>query len=387
MLNFKLSLSASLRLCVILFFVGCNTAPTEKISQQIKTEEDHSLHYAKRFSIAKVNGFKTLYLFGSRDLKDTTAVFVLYPKTETKPNIIKNAFYIATPVERVACLSSIYAAMLTKLRLQEKIVAIENVDYYNNSFIVNAVAQSKIKELAKGPEINVEQTLILNPDLILTFGMGNPKKDVNEKILNANIPVAISLDHLEETPLARAEWIKFIAAFFNKEQLADSLFKITETNYNKLKILTDTIKNKPTVLTEMKYADAWYVPGGNSFAANLLSDAGANYLWKNEKQTGSIPLNFESVYNFAKDADYWLNLFINVNSKKDLLGFEERYNLFKPFKNGNIYNNNKIANKKGYSDYWENGISNPDELLKDLIKIFHPNLLPEHQLKYYKKIE
>ena len=217
--------------------------------------------------------------------------------------------------------------------------------------------------------------------------MGNPKKDVSEKIINANIPVAISLDHLEETPLARAEWIKFIAAFFNKEQLADSLFKITETNYKQLKLMCDTIKNKPSVFTEMKYADAWYVPGGNSFAANILNDAGANYIWKNEKQTGSIPLNFETVYNVARDADYWLNLFINVNSKKELLGFEPRYNLFKAFKTENIYNNNKIANAKGYSDYWENGITNPDELLKDLIKIFHPNVLPEYQLKYYKKIE
>ncbi len=387
MLNDKLYFYTILRICAIFLLSGCDSIKTKENSQKNNFESHNSLSYAKRFSVVKINGFKTLLLFGSKDLKDTTAVFILYPKTEPKPNLIKNAFYIPTPVERVACLSSIYAAMLTKLNLQQKIVAVENVDYYNNNFIVENVKRSKIIELAKGPEINVEQTLVLNPDLILTFGMGNPKKDVSEKIINANIPVAISLDHLEETPLARAEWIKFIAAFFNKEQLADSLFKITETNYKQLKLMCDTIKNKPTVLTEMKYADAWYVPGGNSFAANLMNDAGANYIWKNEKRTGSIPLNFETVYNVAKEADYWLNLFINVNSKKELLGFEPRYNLFTAFKSGNIYNNNKIANAKGYSDYWENGITNPDELLKDLIKIFHPNVLPEYQLKYYKKIE
>jgi len=121
--------------------------------------------------------------------------------------------------------------------------------------------------------------------------------------------------------------------------------------------------------------------------AHYLQDAGADYIWKNENRSGSIALNFEEVYLKAKDADFWLNFFINVNSKKDLLAFDERYNMFKPFKNGNLYNNTKRVNTKGYSDYYENGMSNPDELLRDFIKIFHPHLLPRHQLKYYKKIE
>ena len=121
--------------------------------------------------------------------------------------------------------------------------------------------------------------------------------------------------------------------------------------------------------------------------AHFLEDAGANYIWKDENKSGSIPLNFEEVYIKAKNADFWVNLFININSKKDLLAFDERYNLFKAYKIGNLYNNTKISNTKGYSDYWESGMSNPDELLKDFIKIFHPDLLPEHQLKYYKKIE
>jgi iron complex transport system substrate-binding protein len=154
-----------------------------------------------------------------------------------------------------------------------------------------------------------------------------------------------------------------------------------------LKHLTDTVKYRPTVLTEIKYGDAWYVPGGNSFMAHFIKDAGGTYIWKDEDRTGSIPLSFEAVYLKAKDADHWLNLFINLNTKKDLLAYDERYAMFKAFKTGNLYNNNKIANTKGYSDYWENGMTNPDELLLDLIKIFHPNLAPDHTLKYYKKIE
>lgn len=346
------------------------------------------LKYAKRFSIYSGENEKVIYLFGSSESNDTTAAFILYTDDSlSKSQEGNNMFPVKVPVKNIACMSSVYAAMLTKLNLQNKIIAVDNADYYNNQFIIDGVASKKIQEIGRGPQVSVEQTLILKPDLLLMFGMGNPRKDADEKILNSGIPVAITLDHLEEHPLARAEWIKFIAAFFNEEKLADSLFNITEKNYLNLKSLADTVKHKSTVLTEIKYADAWYVPGGKSFMAHFLRDAGADYIWRNEEKPGSIPLSFEEVYLKAKDADFWLNFFINVNSKKDLLSFDERYNLFKPYKTGNLYNNTNRCNLKGYSDYYEGGMSNPDELLKDFIKIFHPHLLPGHQLKYYKKIE
>jgi iron complex transport system substrate-binding protein len=374
------------------FVISCRDQPKEKVVEEINFIRDTSIKYSERFAIGNLRRtnmrqtYKAIYLYGDRERKKETAIFVLYPRGEKKPDLI-DAYYISVPVSNIACMSSVYAAMLTKLGLQDKIVAVDNADYYNNQFIINGVASQKIKEIGKGPQISVEQTLVLKPELLLMFGMGNPKKDADEKILNSGIPVAITLDHLEEHPLARAEWIKFIAAFFDKDKEADSLFKSTEQNYLQLKKLADTVKYKPTVLTEIKYADAWHVPGGNSFMAHFLKDAGADYIWKNENRFGSIALNFEEVYMKAKDADYWLNLFINVNSKKDLLAFDERYNLFKAFRNGNLYNNTRKVNSKGYSDYYENGLSNPDELLKDFIKILHPRLLPGHQLKYYKKID
>lgn len=348
---------------------------------------DTTIKYAQRFSMAGNDSCKVLFIYGKRDSRDTTATFVLY-KGKHKPHFTyKNSYYINIPVKNIACLSSVYASMLSKLNLMDKIVAIESVDYYNNDFIIDKVRSGQIIEIAKSPEIDIEKTLMLNPGLLLTYGMGNPKDDVNEKILSSKIPVAVTLDHLEEHPLARAEWIKFIAAFFDKSDLADSLFLITENKYVQLKKLTDSIRQKPSVLTEIKYADAWYVPGGKSFMAHLLRDAGSEYLWKDENQTGSLALNFEQVFEKAGAADYWLNLFVNINTKKDLLAFDERYALFKAFKSGQLYNNILHANEKGYSIYWADGMTNPDELLADLIAIFHPQLLPQHQLKYYKKID
>ena len=356
--------------------------------QPVKNSKNNTtsipLKYAKRFKISKFENNTIIELLGNKKDSIITATFVLYKNT--KPNYADNAYYIKTPVKTIASMSSIYTAMLQKLGVISSIIAIDNVDYYNNPVIIQSVSEKKICELAKGPKIDVEQTIALNPKLIFTFGMGNPKVDMDAKIIDAGIPVAISLDHLEETPLARAEWIKFFAYFFNKEQLADSLFTATENKYQQLKSLTNNLTNKPRVLTEIKYGDTWFVPAGNSYMAHLIADAGGNYFFSKDKNTGSTPLTFEDVYQQAEACDIWINLY-NINSKKELLSYDTRYELFAAFKNNKLYNNNKVQNNKGYSNYWETGIINPDDILADLLFIFSPKLLPQHQLMYYKHIQ
>jgi len=374
----KLSITITL---VLLIFVAC--------SPNAETKKDTSLtsvplSYAKRFTIKTSPDFSVLELHGNKNDSDVTATFVLYKNQ--KPNYSKEAYYIKTPVKRVASMSSIYTTMIAELSCLDKIVAIDNVDYYNNLFIQEHVKKSAITELSKGPQLDIEKTVALNPDLFLTFGMGSPKDDVDKKLVQSNIPIAVSIDHLEETPLARAEWIKFFAYFFNKEKTADSLFKITENKYNDLKSIALKTTKKPSVLTEIKYGDAWYIPAGKSFIAHLIEDAGGDYFWKEDTKTGSSAQSFETVYAKAKDCDIWINLY-NINSKKELLSYDERYGLFKACQNNQLYNNNKIQNTLGYSNYWETGITHPEDVLADLIAIFSPTLTPNHTFKYYKKLE
>lgn len=365
--------------CFILICAACHESTS---FQQIDNNViEKSPKYAKRFNVKVGNDYSILELFGNKENNQVTTSFVLY--SGGKPNLNLEAYYIKVPVKKIASMSSIYSAMISKLNEGKSIIAIDNVDYYNDSFIVSQVQKGIIKEVSKGLSIEIEKTIAAKPDLILTFGEGNVKKDLNPQLTSAKIPVAISIDHLEETPLARAEWIKFISCFLKKESLADSLFSQTENRYLQLQSLIKDKSNRPTVLTEIKYGDAWYVPAGKSYIANLLSDAGANYYWYDDIHTGSLPLSFESVYLKAKDCDFWINLY-NVNSKKELIGYDERYELFKAYRMNHLYNNNKIQNPKGYSNYWETGIVNPDDLLKDLIYIFYPSVLSNHNLKYYK---
>lgn len=372
---------------LIIFFVSVAILSSCASPEEIKQNNILNpvpLSYSKRFTIKTSTDFSILELHGNKNDSDVTATFILYKNQ--KPKLSKDAYYIKTPVARVASMSSIYTTMIAKLKCEDKIVAIDNVDYYNNLFIQQQVKKGIVIELSKGPKIDIEKTIALNPDLYFSFGMGSPKDDVDKKLIQSTIPIAVSIDHLEETPLARAEWIKFFAYFFNKENLADSLFKITEKKYNDLKLIAKSTIKKPSVLTEIKYGDTWYIPAGKSFMAHLIKDAGGDYFWKKDTKTGSSAQSFETVYTQAKDCDIWINLY-NLNSKKELLSYDERYALFKACKNNQLYNNNKTQNALGYSNYWETGITNPDEVLADLIAIFYPSRMPNHIYNYYKKLE
>ena len=366
----------------LLLLLSCSS--TNENQQAKSTLTIVPLSYAKRFTIKTSADFTVLELHGNKNDSAITASFVLYK--HQKPDYSKEAYYIKTPISRVASMSSIYTTMIAQLKCEDKIIAIDNVDYYNNPFIQEQVKKGSIIELSKGPQVDIEKTIALQPDLFLTFGMGSPKDDVDKKLVQSSMPIAVSIDHLEETPLARAEWIKFFACFFNKESLADSLFQITEKKYKHLKNLAKTNLKKPSVLTEIKYGDAWYIPAGKSFIANLIEDAGGDYFWKEDAKTGSSAQSFETVYAKAKDCNIWINLY-NLNSKKELLSYDERYGLFKACKSNQLYNNNKTQNALGYSNYWETGITNPDEVLADLIAIFSPTLMPNHEFTFYKKLQ
>lgn len=380
-------LRKSLKYFLLLFLFSCRNSETKTDVDFLRLSQDTSIRYAKRFAIAYDKHFTLVYLFGNRNNFDTTKVFLLYRDTLSVKNLPQKITAIKIPCTKIAALSSIYANMLNDLGALENLAAIDNADYIINQDIAKKIESKKIIELQKSPNIDIEQTVALQPDIIFTFGMGNPEKDLEPKLAQTKIPVAMSVDHLEESPLARAEWIKFFATFVDKDFQADSIFNEVEKNYMYLKSLATQAETKPSVFSEIKYGDVWYLPGGKSFMAQLLNDASANYVWKNDSSTGSLPLSFEQVYSQAKDADFWLNLPL-IKTKKELLSYESRYSEFSAFKKGNLYNNTKTTNSKGYSTYWETGMIYPDRILNDLIFIFHPELRTQlkNDLYYYKQI-
>lgn len=365
-------------------FISCGDAAKKK--DEAKNELvaiETSLAYAQGFKIKNFGTYKQIEILNKGVLVNK---YILYNENEAKPAIdSKIAQFVKTPVKNVAAMSSLYVGFLERLGLTSSIKAVDNIDYISNQKMIDGVAAKTISQLAITGNINEELAIALHPDLIINYGSGTSQSDKHKKLVNAGIPTVYCLDHLETNPLGRAEWIKLIACFYEKEKDADSVFALTEKGYLALKEAARQAKEKPSVLTELKLNDAWYVPGGKSFMATLIDDANANYCWANDTAVGSLPLSFEQVYEKASGADYWLNVLF-CKSLNDIKKLDNRYTNFKAFKNKQVYNNDLLVTPKGGNAYWETGLIEPDKILNDMIKILHPELLKDKPFNYYRQL-
>jgi iron complex transport system substrate-binding protein len=288
-------------------------------------------------------------------------------------------------VNTIVVTSTTHVPALESLGVLDHLVGFPDTDYISSKNARRRIAEGKIKELGNKEALNTEMVIELHPDVVIGYGMGGQDK-AYKTIQLSNIPVIYNGDWTEETPLGKAEWIKFFALFFQLENKGDELFKEIEAAYLSAKSLAQQASTKPTVLSGALYKDVWYLPGGKSWAATFLEDANATYLWRDTQETGSLSLSMESVLDTGRQADFW----VSPSQFTSYLQMEEanrHYLQFKAFKNREIYTFASTKGETGGLLYYELGPQRPDLILKDLIYIFHPELLPNHHLFFFKPLE
>lgn len=342
------------------------------------------VRYSNYFTIETVDHYKTIVVKNPWSEEDTLVSYVLYPKGTEIPEVKWAEFTISVPVNKVVTTSSPHIGLIQLIDELDKIVGVGEDQYLYNPGIYQKVNNGTISKVGSLKDGNLEVLLDLFPDLVMRTGYDNARND-DERLKDAGIPVSYNVEWMETSMLARAEWIKFIGAFFNKDEEADSIFRSIEKEYLETLNLTKDIKNRPSVMTGSNFKGTWYMPGSDSYMTKLILDAGGDYYFKNEKSTGSLPLSFEVVLDKLMDAEYWIGP--RAESLKELEMMDERYGLFNAFKKGHVYTFNKRMSENGGNDYWETGMTRPDLILKDVIKIFHPDLLPNHELYYFKKLQ
>ncbi|MCJ8281552.1 MAG: ABC transporter substrate-binding protein [Rivularia sp. ALOHA_DT_140] len=384
--------------CVALLIIACNNTSispeisnisNEKCVQNSNPNQDYfsykaTINYANGFTVEYKNNYKIVTVKNPWKDAKTSFKYVLVNCGTPTPKGFEENQVINVPINTVASLSTTHLPHLEKLELVDKLVGVSNLKIVNTPEVVEKIKASKIAELGNN-SVNVERLLELNPDLVTTYGTGNPQTDNYGKLLEAGLKVAINAEYMENTPLGRSEWLKFTALFFNKEEKAEKIFSQISKNYQEIAAKTKAIKERPKVFTGFNFKGTWYVPGCQSYPAKYLADAGAELICIGNS-SGSIPSSFEYVFERAVSADYWLNVSQSWQNLEDAIREDSRYGDFQAVKKGNVYNNNARLNENGGNDYWEGGISNPDVILADLIKIFHPELLPNHQLFFYQKL-
>lgn len=345
-----------------------------------------TLQYAQGFRVEYHRNYKVVTVSNPWRGAQQEFQYLLVQCGTPVPKGYDQAQVIQIPVQRIVVLSTTHLPFLERLGKLEVLTGVGKFDQVNTPAVRAQIDRGELAEFSSGSSLNLEQLLVAAPDLVTTYGTGNSDQDSHPRLIQAGVPVALVGEYMEGSLLGRAEWIKFMALFLNQEAKAESVFAAIAAEYEALTKLTQPIKQRPTVVTGFSRNGTWYMPGRDSYAAQLLEDAGATYLWSDLPGDGSVPLDFEAVFERAKTADIWLNLSQDWQSQNDIKTADPRYGSFAALQTGQVFNNTARLNATGGNDYWESGLANPHLILADLIKLFHPGLLPEHQLVYYRQL-
>ena len=343
--------------------------------------------FAEGWSVAYHKHYKLLTLHNPWRGAEQTFEYLLVQCGTPVPDGYADTPTIEVPVESVAALTSTVLPHLQALGMLDRLVAVDRFDYINTTEVRALIDAGELREAGTGTGVNTEILIDVGPELIITFAYGNVDYDTHPKLEEAELPVTLTAGYMESSPLGRTEWIKTTALFFNQEAMASQVFSGIAERYGEMAALAAGVDERPTVLVGIARRESWRVPGGQSYFARYIADAGGSYLWQDDGSTGSIPLSMETVFEAASEAEIWLPNTGSWFNAGDVLAADERYGALAAVEHGSVYNNNARLNEWGGNDYWETGVANPDMVLADLIRIFHPELLPEHEMNWFHQLQ
>ena len=362
--------------CILIVQVALFSAcqPPAKKRTEPEDLKPVPLQYAKEFELWEGNEYKLLKIYDAADNRDLFQTFKLIPN-EKVPGI-REPDVIPVPCKRIICLSSTQLTYFFALDDIDHIVAINSSRHLMHNGINGRIEQGMVKKVGKEGHFNTELIASLDPDVIFVSPFKSGGYDALKSLGFPLVPMAA---YEEETPLGRAEWIKMIAAFINRETKADSVFHAVATRYETLKKLASGVEKRPTVFSGKMRSGTWYVPGGDSFYARYFRDAGTDYIIRDDKKA-AYPLDFETMYAKAANCDFWRILLPEPvgYDKAALIAEDPRYADFKAYQTGNI-----IACNIREKPYYEQNAMKPDVILADYIHFFHPELLPGYQPEFY----
>lgn len=288
---------------------------------------------------------------------------------------------IRVPVGSAGVATAVHCGLLDELGVSSAIVGVCETQYIDLPAVTEGLAAGRIADFGNGMNPNVESIIDVAPEVLLltpfehSGGYG--------RVERLGIPIVECAEYMEVSPLARAEWIQFYAELFGAEERADSIFRAVEHDYCALKAMASKADNHPRILTEMLYGGQWFMPCGQSTMGKMFADAGAAYVFSGIQGSGSVALSFESVLDEAQDADLWL---LKYNSAQPLTYGQlatdyQPYTRFEAFRKRRIF-----ACDLAHNHFYEQTPFHPERLLRDLIIVVHPELMPAEEAVYYKPL-
>ncbi|GGG41375.1 ABC transporter substrate-binding protein [Christiangramia forsetii] len=357
---------------------------SEGKTAEIQQGKEVVISNARGFQITKFDDYSLMQVNTPWPEAKDPFIYLLNEKDAEIPENIEYDQIVEVPVKKIVVTSTTHIPALEALEEEKTLAGFPGLNYISSEKTRKLIKNGSVSELGQNENINTEVLIDLSPDVVIGFAINSSNKSF-ETIQKTGIPVIYNGDWTELTPLGKAEWIKFFGALYGKEEKAAKIFQNIKDEYIKAKELAKSAKSSPKVISGSMYNDNWYMPYGNSWQAQFIKDANANYLYADTEGDGSLSLAFESVLEKAEDAEYWISSG-QFTSYEQLFNESEHYRRFKAVKDEKVYSVSLFQGETGGIIFYELGPQRPDLILKDLISIFHPELLKDHEQVFYKAL-
>lgn len=353
-------------------------------SSAVFTRAVYTPQYASGFDILGAEGWQSTVIRVRNPWQGAKEVEMAYfiARNGEKPPRDFRGGVIRAGAERIVCMSSTYIAMLDALGQVGRVVGVSGMEYISNPHVL--ARRDEIKDV--GAEINYESLVGLKPDLVLLYGVSDALAATTDKMNELGISYMYVGDYLEESPLGKAEWMVVLSELTDCRAAGERVFGAVPERYDALKRLVSGVTRRPAVMLNTPWNDSWMMPSVNNFVVRLIRDAGGDYIYPKNTSHSSVAIGLETAYGLIREADVWLNTG-RVTSLAELLAVDEKFSDAKAVREKKVYNNNLRLTPGGGNDYWESGCVRPDVVLRDLIRILHPELLEEGDLYYYRHLE
>lgn len=367
----------------VLILASCRHAGNRQAKEQVDGGKG-----AGRLAIEKEEGYIRVTISEPwQNSAGTRHIWYLVQRDRELPSGVDEAQVIRIPVRKMICMSTTHIAMMRALGADSLIAGISGSSLIYDSLMLNRIRRGLIRDVGYEGNLNKELVVSLAPDLLMAYGIAGPSSGSTARLTETGVKVLYNADYLEEHPLARCEWIRLFGLLTGKEEAADSIFNSVSAAYDELaEEVRDKVTGRPGVLLGAPWEDVWYVSPSNSYIGRLIEDAGGHYIFADMTGPNSVPLSVESVYRRATDADIWINPG-TAGSLAEIMAADPRLASLPPFREGSVWNNRRRMTEAGGNDYWESAVVRPDLLLRDMVSIIHPELVPGHVQFYYRRLE
>ena len=377
----KKSTISILTLLCLFVLTGC--VSNKKTSLEAFKQDVYTPEYATGFKILGAdNSASTLIQISNpwQGAKNVEMSYFISRNGEQAPTGFTGPV-IRAGAKRIVCMSSSYIAMLDAIGQTDRIVGVSGIDYVSNPYVL--AHKESIRDM--GAEMNYELLIGLKPDVVLLYGIGDAQTSVTDKMRELSIPYMYVGEYLEESPLGKAEWLIALSELTDSREKGIEVFREIPRRYQALKTLTESVEQRPTVMFNTPWNDSCVMPSTQSYMAQLVADAGADYIYKKNVSNSSTPIGLETAYGLIQKADYWINVGV-ASTLDELKAVNPKFADAKAVHEKTVYNNNLRLTPTGGNDYWESAVVRPDVVLRDLIHIFHPELVTD-SLYYYRHLE